>query len=333
MPARGEPAAASRRALLRRAIGAGALAAAGPSAALDAARAAAGAPPFSFALIGDTPYGTREELQLRRVLDDFDDDLAFAVHVGDIKGGREPCDDALLRERLALLASSRIPLVYVPGDNEWTDCARPAAGRFDPRERLAKLRELAFAAPVSLGRRTLPVQRQSDSGGPPENLRWTMPGMLFVSINLPGSNNGLDAEGLGEADRRGRDAWNERWLRETFAIAARQRLRAVAIAAHADPLFEHGWDPGQLRVRDDGYRPFRSLLKSLVEGFDGETLFLHGDSHRFRVDAPLPRLTRIECFGSPFASWWVRVDASPGSSPAFRVTARQPEPPRAPSTG
>ena len=69
----------------------------------------------------------------------------------DIKGGREPCSDALFARRRALLARSAHPLVLLPGDNEWTDCHRPSAGAFDPLERLAALRRRFFAPGRSLG--------------------------------------------------------------------------------------------------------------------------------------------------------------------------------------
>ena len=46
------------------------------------------------------------------------------------------------------------PLVYTPGDNEWTDCHRTNNGSYLPTERLAKLRELFYPAPgVTLGGR------------------------------------------------------------------------------------------------------------------------------------------------------------------------------------
>ena len=39
-----------------------------------------------------------------------------------------------------------MPLLYTPGDNEWTDCHRPAAGRYNPLERLDAVRATFFDA-------------------------------------------------------------------------------------------------------------------------------------------------------------------------------------------
>ncbi len=75
----------------------------------------------------------------------------------------------ILREiRIALLESSPIPLVYVPGDNEWTDCGRARACGYDPRERLAWLRRRAFGAGIAEAR---------ESGSEPARLR-PAPGAL-----------------------------------------------------------------------------------------------------------------------------------------------------------
>ena len=38
-------------------------------------------------------------------------------------------------------------VVLTPGDNEWTDCHRVAAGEYQPLERLAKLREVFYPVP------------------------------------------------------------------------------------------------------------------------------------------------------------------------------------------
>src|SRR5688572_9907562 len=77
---------------------------------------------------------------------------AFSIFVGDTKAAGERCTDAVVLGRTAAWCS-RVegPLVYTPGDNEWTDCWQDRAGRFDPLERLRRIRERFFAEPRSLG--------------------------------------------------------------------------------------------------------------------------------------------------------------------------------------
>ena len=85
---------------------------------------------WRFALIGDTPYSDYERNELPKMLQAIADYGAeFVVHVGDIKHSKDRCDDALFTDRLAVFSASRIPLVLVPGDNEWSDCDRLNSGR------------------------------------------------------------------------------------------------------------------------------------------------------------------------------------------------------------
>ncbi|HEX6200407.1 MAG TPA: hypothetical protein VF150_09095, partial [Thermoanaerobaculia bacterium] len=119
----------------------------------------------SFAVLGDAPYYLWEGLQFRMVLDDLDaHDLAWVIHVGDIFW--RPCTDELYLRSLAWFEGLRHPVVYTPGDNEWTDCWEAASGGFDPLDRLERLREIFFADPTrSLGGRRIPLVSQGRGAG------------------------------------------------------------------------------------------------------------------------------------------------------------------------
>ena len=81
---------------------------------------------FAFAALGDTPYNTDEEEQFIAMLAELNrSDLAFVVHIGDFKSSTTICSDELYLQRRDWFRLSHHPLVYVPGDNEWTDCWRP----------------------------------------------------------------------------------------------------------------------------------------------------------------------------------------------------------------
>ena len=322
------------------------------AAAATSAVSAAPGPPgarTSFALIGDLPYWRFELANVPALLGEMAEQCAFGIHVGDLKGGSEPCSDELLESRLALFGQSRIPLVYTPGDNEWTDCWRPAAGDHDPAERLAWLRRRVFlreapwlgpperaiwrqlATPAAEPLLAKGPVRQSDvEGGPPENLMWTAGGVLFLTLNLPGSDNGRRSP-LDDADRLERDAHNRRWLEQARQRAERAGLPAIAVAIHANPGFGRGIDPSRV-LGDDGYASFRHDLAQLNARFSGHVLVMHGDTHRFRVDRILPRLTRVECFGSPFTGSWVRIEVTPQRPMPFEITVRPAAPPRDEST-
>jgi hypothetical protein len=233
------------------------------------------------------------------------EDVAFVVHVGDIKNGWTSCGDAALSQRRQVLGASRHALIYVPGDNEWTDCWRLPAGGYDPLERLAKLRELFFSTPLSLGAHPLRLTRQSDGAAVlpyPEHVRWVHGNVVFAGFNLPGGDNNA---GRMPAEHAQRDAAARDWLKETFGVARRQNAAAVAVLIHANPF------TSSLRPRR-GYAEFIDLLVRETLSFDGQVLLVHGDTHAYRLDQPLRNpetgetlrnLTRVEVFGSPRVDW------------------------------
>ncbi len=283
---------------------------------------AAAADNFSFALLGDMPYWPDEETQFIELLREINrEDVAFVVHVGDFKNGSSSCGDSVFAHRREMFAASRHALIYLPGDNEWTDCWRPFAGGFDPLERLAKLRELFFREPLSLGMRPLPLARQSDAVGGkpyPEHVRWTRGKVVFAGFNLPGGdNNQRMPQEFAQRDAAARD-----WLQQTFAIAHEQKFGAVALLMQANPFTE------SLRPRR-GFGAFLDLLATESASFGGQVLLVNGDTHRHRIDRPLrhpasreplQNFTRVEVFGSPRINWVrVRVEED-GDRVVFEVS-------------
>lgn len=283
---------------------------------------------FSFAALGDVPYFAHEEAMLGGILEGFaDEGLAFAVHVGDVKSGASSCADDVLLARRELLDRAAVPLVFTPGDNEWTDCHRPVAGAFDPAERLQRLRELFFAGNASLGRRRITLERQSDDprfGEYRENVRWTFGEVVFVTLNIPGSNNNLGRTAAMDREHAARmDAVFE-WLDEAVKLAERATARGIVIFFQGDPRF------GRVRKEPDGYARLRAVLRTHARWLGKPLLVVHGDGHRFRVDRPLadddgtrlPGFTRVEVFGSPVVNW-VRIDVDPASPELFTIAPGQ----------
>jgi hypothetical protein len=108
---------------------------------------------YSFAVIGDVPYGAAQVAAFPSWIDQINSsDPEMTFHVGDIKNGSSRCDDAyytMIRTQFDRFVG---PLIYTPGDNEWTDCHRANNGAYHPLERLAYDRSVFFAQPgISLG--------------------------------------------------------------------------------------------------------------------------------------------------------------------------------------
>ena len=86
---------------------------------------------FTFGALGDTPYTRFEEAHFPGLLAGMgQEDLAFAVHVGDFKAARARCSDETFLQRRNWFNAAPLPFVFVPGDNEWTDCGGVLAGGF-----------------------------------------------------------------------------------------------------------------------------------------------------------------------------------------------------------
>ena len=146
---------------------------------------------ISFAVIGDVPYGAAQISAFPGWVDRINRQpgLDLAFHVGDIKNGSSPCTDeynAMIREQFDRF---EMPLLYTPGDNEWTDCHRPAAGAYHPLERLQAVRAAFYeTAGVSLGARPIKVGSQADLGFP-ENQALRIRGVEMATLHVVGSNN------------------------------------------------------------------------------------------------------------------------------------------------
>jgi hypothetical protein len=291
------------------------------------------AEPLAFGLFGDTPYSRWERENLPDLIAEMDrENLAFVVHDGDIKNGSSVCSDEVLKDILAVFQKSAAPLVYVPGDNEWTDCHRSNNGSYDPLERLGKLREWFFPNDLALGQRSLKLERQSKNpafAAYRENVRWEAGGVLFVGMNVPGSDNnfnGTKRSGGPVAEFIERGAANKAWLAEAFALARSKKLAGILIVIQANPGF-HAANAGN---PSPGYRDFLTQLREETQAFLGQVVLVHGDSHHHQINQPMEdpdtketvkNFTRMETIGSPFIGW-VRGTVDAADPQVFRFTPR-----------
>ncbi|MDO8252439.1 MAG: hypothetical protein Q7T78_22350 [Rhodoferax sp.] len=323
-------------------------AATGPSMAPSAGQ------PFAFGLWGDMPYKKAgDDARLPAVLQSINQsDIAFSLYDGDIKDGSSKCTDDIYTDALKMFGSMRKPVVYIPGDNEWTDCHRLNNGGYDGLERLAHLRRVMFPTMNSLGQNPMLLEHQGMPGEKfVENTRFSQGGVVFVGINMPGSNNNLvlnvkdctakSARNAAQCDAANaeyleRDAANVAWLAASFAQAKAHNAIGLVLVVQADP----GFDLPETEDKDEsaapgvsGYRHFMNQLVAQTEQFKGQVLLVHGDTHFFKMDKPLhgpgnmlTNLTRLQTFGSP-SLHWVKVTVDPASANVFQVQpviVRQP---------
>jgi hypothetical protein len=319
---------------------------AAPGGSTGMASPAAAAGKYSFGLWGDMPYKKAgDDSKLPAVLQSINaSDIAFSLYDGDIKDGSSKCTDDIYTDALSMFGSMKKPVVYIPGDNEWTDCHRLNNGGMNSLERLTHVRKVMFPTLNSLGQTTLALQHQGKLGAKfVENTRFSHGQITFVGINMPGSNNNLimDAKTCSKKSARTpeqcdaanaeyieRDTANVAWMMESFAQAKAQNSRGLVLVVQADPGFDlpetEDFDESTL-PGVSGYRYFMSKLAEQTSAFNGEVLFVHGDTHFFKLDKPLydpsntlSNFTRLQTFGSP-SLHWVKVTVDPTSDSVFQV--------------
>ncbi|MES2710833.1 MAG: hypothetical protein V4653_04580 [Pseudomonadota bacterium] len=260
------------------------------------------AQPFTFLAFGDMPYCrpgdamhcAREERRLEALIARMNTARpAFSVFLGDTKAGSEACTEAIVFTRTQRwFGLFEHPLVYTPGDNEWTDCWQARAGGHDPGAILARLRQVFFARPESLGRVTLPLTRQADIDPPHsayvENARWEHHGVVFATVHVVGSDNnrppdsGAQPPGAVE-EFPARDAANRAWIAAAFGEAERTGAPALVLMVQADMFFRDHCGFGDI----EGVRSTRDTIAEHAARFARPVLLLHGDSHFLLVDHPL----------------------------------------------
>ena len=277
------------------------------------------ASPFEFIAIGDTAYRGESSIEAYHQLIALinKSEAAFSIHVGDIWGASMCIEERYVEIRNTFNTYVR-PVIFTPGDNEWTDCNRHPYGDWETATRLEVLREVFFKEAMSLGEESMPLVRQSDVSPYPkfvENSRWLYNEVLFFTLNVPGSNNSVlltSKSALLEAYERNQA--NIAWLRDSFRIATEQDLPAVVIAIHAEMFAGAGIN----RV-PSAYAELVNELKIASSRFNKPILLVHGDAHRFTLDRPLSEfgskglvygnLMRLQVFGDPeVRAMRVRVD-------------------------
>ncbi len=260
---------------------------------------------YTLAVIGDTPYGAAQADAFPELVARINRDpkVDAVLHVGGIKSGSTVCSDAYFDRIAGYFSTFKDPLVYTPGDNEWTDCHRASNGGYEPLERLDAVRDTFFATPgTALGGRKKPLVAQA---GYPENTLWAQSQVTFGVVHVVGSNNGLaPVPGETEAERAARleevaarTAAALEWIDAIFDRAEAAGAAGVLLGVQADT---------EIGAGQSGFAAIRERIAERAAQFDGPVLLIQGDSHRYLVDKPFaqaPNLTRLVVEGETIDEW------------------------------
>lgn len=275
-------------------------------------------PPPVFFVSADSPYN-KDELPRLATLYQEAGSPTFLAHLGDIKSGITDCEDSHYTEMAGLFRSLPVPMVFSPGDNDWTDCRRLVAGDYEPGERLARLRELMFADPDVLRLQGLRIHRPAALANAYPELFWFRYGhVLFINWHVVGSgNNRLPDDPDALKEYRDRTRANAQ-LTAAALKGYKGYMRALVIFSHA------GMFLGE-QVPPRGYRPMHRLLTELLERTKAPVLLIHGDDHIYKTDQPWlgrpqgERLWRLGLPGHPLVAG-VKVEFVKDKRQPFRFT-------------
>lgn len=312
---------------------------------LFAGPASAAEPRYAFAVVSGAIRSPSDEVAAERLIEaiGLDDRRAFVVYDGNIKGANERCADTLYDRRQQLLQASTIPLVVIPGQHDWADCATAAGGRYDAAERLDFLRQTMFSDTVSLGTPTLALTRESEVArfhAFRENVRWEMGDTVFVGLDVVGGNNHYSDAGGRNGEFDDRAIASSFWLEHAAEYARRRGAKALVVFVEADPNFaryeEHADRFAWLRFARhrprDGYLEFKRSLVKAAQTFKGPVIVIHPDAHApaagFTIDQPLyndkgsrvNNLTRIAIAPHDPSTQWLAFDVDFKRPRPFRVS-------------
>jgi hypothetical protein len=280
--------------------------------------------------------------------------VSAVVHLGDIRQGKngetEPlggCADAQLLDVRAQFDRFQKPLIYTPGDNEWTDChhdSKKLNGFYVPTERLQRVRQIFFPVPgLTLGAPRLVLSQAFDPRHSDyvENVMWVSSGVVFATVNVPGSDNDWTPWGVVPNDGAGYPSQTEEqttrgqadadWIDAAFAAATALRAPGLVLAFQADP-----WN-----IDDpvDHLAAVTNQIGARAIRFGKPVLLLQGDSHLFRADHPYtpfalsykqptapfaPNVSRIVVQGELNPTEYVRLTVDPRSAAGLFTWERVP---------
>lgn len=276
---------------------------------------------LSIAVFGDAPYGLKDSDTAQFAATpafigtiNADKDVSLVFHAGDIHSGKQTCSLAYDQSIYGMWTDSsngfKSPLIYTPGDNEWTDCHKPKEGGLDPLSNLSYIRDTFFANPghaLAVDKSLLSQADYYDITYPTdaqfvENVMWEQDGVVFVSVNVPGGSNNDEDNWYGalRSDAQTKEILTrtgatQRWLDKGFAYAEAQHARAVVLMLQADM-----WDLDSTAQADQHIANYRQYIDNIAlhtARFGKPVLMINGDSHVYRSDNPLKKGS--PCFIEP----------------------------------
>lgn len=224
------------------------------------------AEPLIFSATGCGPYKLEEEPLLEKYIQQVNADgkSEFLVHLGDIvSGSKKAWPESQYVKVADILKISKIPVLVVPGDNEWNDLDNPDQGWNFWTKHFTKF-EQHFKNPP-------PLTRQQVR---PENFAFEAKGVLVIGINLVGGR----VHDMQEWKKRMQEDadWVAEWMNRS------DKTRAAVVLAQAMPAAT--------------VEPFFAELAKHAKKYGRPVLYLHADGHVWTVEKgwKAANITRVQ---------------------------------------
>ena len=286
---------------------------------------------LTIAVYGDSPYGTSptdtsQTDATPAFIDSInaDPNVRLVLHVGDIHSGKQYCTQAYDQNIFDMWTRFKDPVIYTPGDNEWSDCHKAGEGggtynkitgqidyvldasgnpvdyaKGDPIANLELIRSIFFRRPghaIGGGHKRVLSQAELPNWGHPsdskfvENTLWVQSHVLFVTINLPGGSNNDNDVWYG-APTQGAAQVQEIADRTgadlrwlDIAFALAKTLRTKGVVIQTQADM---WDAEKGAAHQAGYEPFVQSIAAHTTDLGRAVLMFNGDSHVYKSDNPL----------------------------------------------
>ena len=284
----------------------------------------------TLAVYGDSPYGISPTDTSQFDLTpgfiaavNADPSVDLVLQVGDIHSGKQFCTEAYDRSIFQLWTAFAKPLIYTPGDNEWSDCHKGAEGggtynkltgqidyvldangnpvdyaKGDPIANLDLVRSIFFSQPgqpLGGGHKVLLSQgyaydrRYPSDAKYVENVIFVQSRVLFVTINLPGGSNNDNDVWYGAPTQSAAQVQEigERTGADLRwldnAFALARVLKVRGVVIQAQADM---WDPEKGAAHQAAYEPFVKSVADHTVALGKPVLMLNGDSHVYQSDNP-----------------------------------------------
>lgn len=205
-----------------------------------------------FSVMGDVPRSQEEDVLLQKQIKAHNkySPSKFMLHVGDIKSGGQPCDEAVYKKVSGYMQQLSIPTFMVPGDNEWNDCDDPAQAW--------KFWQQYFNRFDENWSHNFKVQHQQNRQ---ENMAFVYNKVLLIGINLVGGRVHNESEWASMMN----DASD--WIK--LQLEKNQtKVYSAIVFVQANLKEKHG--------------PFTQPFLVSADKFNKPLLYLHGDGHRWQ---------------------------------------------------